>query len=117
MSIINYENITKLYYSIGEVAALFGVSSSLIRFWEKEFTIIQPQKSKGGRRKFTPKDIQNLEKVYLLVKQNGYTIDGAKKALSNKKTLPKNESTTNLNETVIQKLEGIKQQLKMLTKC
>lgn len=71
----------KLYYSIGEVARAFDVNASLIRFWEKEFDIIQPKKNKKGNRLFTPDDIKNLKVIYHLVKERGYTLDGARIAL------------------------------------
>jgi DNA-binding transcriptional MerR regulator len=73
------EQLTKLYYSIGEVAAMFDVNTSLIRFWEKEFNSIQPKKNRKGNRMFTPKDIDNLQVIYHLLKERGYTIEGAKK--------------------------------------
>lgn len=78
------QNFNKLYYSIGEVADLFGVNASLIRFWEKEFDAIRPKKNAKGNRKFTPKDIEVLQRIYDLVKVKGFTLDGAKKALSSK---------------------------------
>ena len=68
----------KRYYSIGEVADAFDVNPSLIRFWETEFSILNPKKNTKGNRKFTTKDIENLRHVYFLVKERGYTIDGAK---------------------------------------
>lgn len=68
----------KRYYGIGEVARAFDVNTSLIRFWEKEFDVIQPKKNAKGNRKFTPKDIQNLELIYHLVKVRGFTLEGAK---------------------------------------
>lgn len=77
----------KLYYSIGEVAKAFKVNASLIRFWEKEFDVISPKKNKKGNRYFTPEDIQNLKLIYHLVKERGYTLEGAKIALSEKETI------------------------------
>ncbi len=71
----------KLYYTIGEVANAFKVNTSLIRFWEKEFEIIQPKKNKKGNRLFTPKDIANFKLIHHLVKEKGYTLEGAKTAL------------------------------------
>ena len=68
----------KRYYGIGEVAKAFGVNTSLIRFWEKEFDILQPKKTAKGNRKFTPADIKNLELIYHLVKERGFTLEGAK---------------------------------------
>lgn len=73
--------ITKLYYSIGEVAKIFEVNSSLIRFWESEFDILKPKKNKKGNRLFTQKDLAFLKIIYDLVKLKGYTLDGAKRAL------------------------------------
>jgi DNA-binding transcriptional MerR regulator len=103
--------LTKLYYSIGEVALIFDVNTSLIRFWEKEFSIIQPKKNKKGNRLFTVKDIENFNKIYQLVKLEGYTLDGAKKALKAKETEPLTESQHTSNETIIERLEQIKSQL------
>ncbi len=73
--------IEKLYYSIGEVAELFEVNASLIRFWEKEFEILRPQKGARGNRQFTKEDIDNLRLIYHLVKERGYTLQGAKDKL------------------------------------
>lgn len=95
----------KLYYSIGEVADAFEVNASLIRFWEKEFDIIKPKKNAKGNRKFSKEDIKNLELIYHLVKERGFTLDGAKIHLkeSKKETLH--------NFEIIRKLEGIKSEL------
>lgn len=81
---MNVELPNKLYYSIGEVAKAFNVNASLIRFWEKEFDIIQPKKNKKGNRLFTPKDIESFKTIYYLVKIKGHTLDGAKQALIKK---------------------------------
>ena len=95
----------KRYYSIGEVAEAFDVNTSLIRFWEKEFDALQPKKNAKGNRKFTPADIKNLELIYHLVKERGFTLEGAKLHLkeSKQKTLDTFE--------IIRKLEGIKAEL------
>lgn len=71
----------KLYYTIGEVAKMYQVKHSLIRFWEKEFGIIHLHKNNKGNRLFTKKDLQTFEKIYNLVKVQGYTLEGAKKAV------------------------------------
>lgn len=71
----------KLYYSIGEVAQMFGLNTSHIRFWEKEFDIIKPKKNKKGNRLFTKEDIDNLRLIHHLVKEQGYTLEGAKKKI------------------------------------
>jgi len=95
----------KLYYSIGEVAKAFNVNTSLLRFWEKEFDVLQPKKNAKGNRKFTPIDIKNLELIYHLVKERGFTLEGAKTHLKEGK-----KETLN-NFDIIRKLEGVKSQL------
>ncbi len=75
------KEITKLYYSIGEVAEIFNVSASLIRYWENEFDVLKPKKNKKGNRMFTPQDLENLHLIYHLVKERGFTLEGAKKKL------------------------------------
>lgn len=94
----------KLYYSIGEVAKAFDVNASLIRYWEQEFPIIKPKKNKKGNRYFTPEDIKNLKIIYHLVKEKGYTLDGARIALT---------TNSKISETVtlIDRLEFVKAEL------
>lgn len=75
------KKIEKLYYSIGEVADLFEVNQSLIRFWEKEFDILKPKKNRKGNRMYTRKDIDQLKMIYHLVKERGYTLQGAREKL------------------------------------
>ena len=79
------EPVQKLYYSIGEVAKMFDVNTSLIRYWENEFDIIKPKKNKKGNRLFTQPDIANLKIIYHLVKERGFTLEGAKKKLKENK--------------------------------
>lgn len=95
----------KRYYSIGELAKAFDVNASLIRFWDKEFDILKPKKNAKGNRMFTPEDVKNLQLIYHLVKERGFTLEGAKTHLKEgqKKVLDKFE--------IISKLEGIKAQL------
>lgn len=95
----------KRYYSIGEVAKAFEVNTSLIRFWEKEFDVLKPKKNAKGNRKFTPEDIQNLKFIYHLVKERGFTLEGAKTHLKEEK------QKTLTNFEIISKLEGVKNQL------
>jgi DNA-binding transcriptional MerR regulator len=95
----------KRYYGIGEVAEAFKVKTSLIRFWEKEFDAIQPKKNAKGNRKFTPEDIKNLELIYHLVKERGFTLEGAKTHLKEEK------HKTLSNFEIIRKLEGVKAKL------
>ena len=75
------EHIEKIHFTIGEVAEQLQVAPSLIRFWEKEFPQLKPQKTEGGTRKFTQKDIQVLKRIYHLVKEEGFTLQGAKERL------------------------------------
>jgi DNA-binding transcriptional MerR regulator len=75
----------KLYYTMGEVSKIFDVNPSLIRFWEKEFSIIKPKKNKKGNRLFTKKDLDNLTLIHHLVKEKGYTLDGARKKMRENK--------------------------------
>ena len=91
-----------------EVADAFGVNASLIRFWEKEFDVIKPKKNAKGNRKFTPEDIKNLELIYHLVKERGFTLEGAKTHLKENK-----QETINKFD-LIRKLENIKAQLQQL---
>ncbi|MFS4457397.1 MerR family transcriptional regulator [Maribacter sp. 2304DJ31-5] len=95
----------KRYYGIGEVARAFGVNTSLIRFWEKEFDVLQPKKNAKGNRKFTPQDIKNLQLIYHLVKERGFTLEGAKIHLKEEK------QKTLSNFDLIQKLERVKTEL------
>ncbi len=95
----------KRYYGIGEVAKAFNVNTSLIRFWEKEFDILKPKKNAKGNRKFTPEDIKNLKFIFHLVKERGFTLEGAKTHLKENKKQALNTFG------IIEKLEGIKAQL------
>lgn len=94
------KEIEKKYYTIGEVAAMFKVATSLIRFWQNEFEIINPQKNKKGIRQFTREDIDNLRIVYHLVKEKGHTLQGAKDILrlNKKKAYDKLEMIESLNK-------------------
>ncbi len=95
----------KRYYGIGEVARAFDVNTSLIRFWEKEFDVLQPKKNAKGNRKFTPRDIKNLELIYHLVKERGFTLEGAKLHLK------ENRQKTMDTYEIIRKLERVKAEL------
>ena len=77
------KEIEKVYFTIGEVAEKFNVATSLIRFWETEFDILKPKKNKKGNRQFTRSDIQKLHLIYHLVKERGFTLQGAKDMLEN----------------------------------
>jgi DNA-binding transcriptional MerR regulator len=102
---MKHDLVEKLYFTIGEVAAAFDVNSSLIRFWEKEFDEIQPKKNAKGNRKFTRQDVKIIDLIYHLVKERGFTLEGAKTHLreGKKETLSKFE--------LISKLKAIKSEL------
>ena len=74
----------KYYYSIGEVAKMFGVNTSMIRYWENEFDVLRPRKNKKGNRMFTQRDVRYVHVIYHLTKVKGYTLAGAKQALKDK---------------------------------
>ncbi|MGB2224369.1 MAG: MerR family transcriptional regulator [Polaribacter sp.] len=95
----------KHYYKIGEVAKAFDVNTSLIRFWEKEFDIIKPKKNKKGNRLFTPEDIKNFKLIYNLVKERGFTLEGAKQKLK------KNPEGVFNNHEIISRLEAVKAEI------
>ncbi len=95
----------KRYYNIGEVAKAFNVKPSLIRFWEKEFDEIQPKKNARGTRRFTQEDVKNFQFIYHLVKERGFTLEGAKTHLKEQK-----KKTLN-NFEIIRKLEAVKAEL------
>ena len=95
----------KRYYGIGEVAKAFDVNTSLIRFWEKEFDVLQPKKNAKGNRKFTPEDIKNLELIFHLTKERGFTLEGAKIHLK------ENKQKTLDNFEIVRKLETVKAEL------
>lgn len=97
--------IEKIFYSIGEVAEMFNVNTSLIRFWEKEFDIIKPKKNKKGNRLFTKEDLDNFHIIYHLVKEKGMTLKGAQKKMK------ENREDTENNFEVIQSLTSIKELL------
>ncbi|UTW63316.1 MerR family transcriptional regulator [bacterium SCSIO 12741] len=99
------KEITKIYYTIGEVASRYEVNTSLIRFWEKEFDVIKPKKNKKGNRLFTPKDLENFDIIFRLVKEKGYTLDGAKRALK------ENKDAIQTENKLLKNLEKIRTEL------
>jgi DNA-binding transcriptional MerR regulator len=99
------QKIEKMYYTIGEVAAMFSVNTSLIRFWENEFDIIKPHRNKKGNRLFTKTDVENFYIIYHLVKEKGLTLDGARKKMK------ENKDDTINNFEIIKSLNRIKQLL------
>jgi DNA-binding transcriptional MerR regulator len=99
------KKVEKLFYSIGEVAEMFDVNTSLIRFWEKNFEIIKPKKNKKGNRLFTIADIRNFKLIFHLVKEQRLTLEGAKKKLAESK------SSTETSFEAVESLKRIRQML------
>ena len=104
--------IEKVFYSIGEVAEMFGVNTSNIRFWEKEFDILKPHKNAKGNRMFTPEDLENLKIIYHLLKERGMTIRGAQMKLKgNKEDIVQNYEVVKRLQEIRQVLVDIKEEL------
>lgn len=106
------KEITKLYYTIGEVSSMFKVNASLIRFWEKEFDIIKPKKNKKGNRLFSPEDVENFHIIFHLVKERGFTLEGAKNKLKGNKediinTLEVVKSLNKVREFLVEIKDGL----------
>lgn len=120
MPAIENQTLSKLYYSIGEVASMLKVNASLLRFWEKEFNLTVSKKNKKGNRLFSVKEIEQIQRIYQFVKVEGYTLDGAKKALKQKPSTAITEPVHTVQKAaapnqnfseIIGKLEGIKAKL------
>ena len=103
------DNLTKRYYTISEVAEMFDVSKSLVRFWEQEFDYLRPYKSSKGERRFTQENIKQFEQIYLLVKEKGYTLAGAKRMLKEEKDFLKEKEEV---LQTLQRLRGFLEDLK-----
>ncbi len=104
--------LTKLYYTIGEVAEMFDVSKSLIRYWESEFTILRPHKNSKGDRRFTKQNIAQLELIYHLVKEKGFTLEGAKKEIrSNKHQMVRKKKILHSLESIREGLIDIRSRI------
>ncbi len=108
MSVNQKEETEKLYYSISEVSEMFELNASTLRFWEKEFEILKPTKNKKGNRLFTSKDIEHIAQIVELVKQKGFTIQGAKDQLKIKGA---SKPSQDIKLDVIEKLKKIKAKL------
>ena len=102
----NEDDALKLYYSIGEVAELFNISKSLIRFWEKEFDILKPHKNSKGERRFTRDNLEQIQLIFHLVKERGFTLEGAKREIRQQRALLKQK------QQMIEKLKRLRNFLK-----
>jgi len=98
-------NIEKVYFSIGEVAEMFDVNPSLLRYWEKEFDILKPRKNRKGTRQYNRRDIEQIRLVYHLVKERGMTLAGARQKLKD------NRDGVEKSEEVIRRLQTIRKLL------
>lgn len=108
---IREEDLIKPYYSIGEVSKMFDVNTSLIRFWGNEFPTVRLRKNKKGNRMFSPKNILQYAEIYTLVKERGFTLDGAKKAIKNSKVTGESPIPHLEHQFVIDRLEEIRTKL------
>lgn len=113
MSLSEKEETKKLYHSISEVSEMYDIPASTIRYWEKEFDFLKPNKNQKGNRVFTEKDLENIAILVDLVKLKGYTIAGAKEQIKNQKTskLKLTENGENKTQEVIAKLQEIRTKL------
>ena len=99
---------SKQYYPISEVAAMFNVKVSLLRFWENEFDILKPRKNRKGDRLFRPEDVKNLKLIYFLLRERKYTIEGAKMFIKKGKNV--NEKFAAIES--LKKIKGMLMELK-----
>ena len=102
---LNTDKELKLYYSIAEVADMFGVNASLLRFWEKEFSELRPRRNSGGTRQYTPADIEQLCIIRFLIRDKGLTIDGAREHLR------RNRRDLERKHEVVKRLKDIRRRL------
>ena len=110
---IDPQSLTKRYYKIGEVAKMFGVATSLIRYWEGEFNELKPQKNNKGVRRFLKEDVLVVNKIYDLVKVRGYKLEGAKLALANKEYTTSSGTTQPIKKDLGQ-LKSLKEELQAI---
>lgn len=109
---VREKELHKQYYGIGEVAKMFHVNASLIRYWENEFEILKPKKNRKGDRLFRPEDIRNIQLIYHLLRERKYTIEGVRKKLKeDKKATEKNfemvQSLQNVRQFLVELKEGL----------
>lgn len=113
---LNTDKNLKLYYSISEVAAMFDVNESLLRFWEKEFPQLKPKKGGRGIRQYRKEDIETVKLIYHLVKERGMTLPGARQRMKdNKESTLRNFEIVKRLKAVREELQGMKQALDAFT--
>ena len=100
----------KLYYSIGEVAEMLGVSETLLRYWEKEFPTITPKKSGRNIRQYSQEDIEQVRLIHHLVKVKGMKLAAARKALRNSK------GEVERNMEIVGRLQAVREELMQIKK-
>jgi DNA-binding transcriptional MerR regulator len=93
------KDIKKLYYAIGEVSELTGLEPHVLRYWESEFAVLKPKKNRAGRRIYTEDDIAVLQRIQHLLREEKYTIEGARQALELEQAEP--EAATQLREQLL----------------
>ena len=108
---LNTNKDLKLYYSISEVAKMFNVSETLLRYWEKEFPNIKPHKAGRGVRQYTKEDIEEVRIVYRLVKERGMTLEGARTSMK------RDKKSTNKQIEVIERLKAVRDELQAINKA
>lgn len=111
---IQNKEIQKIYFSISEVSEMVDINASVLRYWEKEFKQLKPIKNAKGERRYMQRDIDVIKKIHTLLKEKGYTTEGAKKELLNEGTLFVNENTLESTNEILQKIEKIKSLLENL---
>ena len=103
---LNLDKNLKLYYSISEVAKMFGLNESTLRYWEQEFPYLKPKvKGPSKVRQYSEKDIEQIRLIYNLVKVRGFKIAAAKKIISN------NRTGADKTAEVLERLMAIKDEL------
>ena len=113
---LNLNKNLKLYYNIGEVAKMFGLNESTLRYWEQEFPYLKPKVSGPAKiRQYAEKDIEQVRVIYNLIKVRGFKIAAAKKILSqNRKCAVKKTEVLESLITVRTELQALKKQLDFL---
>lgn len=96
------QELTKLFYTIGEVSRMLGVETSTVRFWEKEFSVIKPHRNAKGNRLFTANDVNNLKTIFHLLKERRMTLEGAKKVMKDKR------DETTKNSELVNRLKNLR---------